>query len=104
MIVSVTRNTTAKRRQRWTFSLAPVQRGDRGLTLVLEEFALEVEEKRGQWQRPKLMFYRRQKRVDAQLPLAEVPRPDETVKALVVAEMTRYMVFAAQDEGGLIAL
>ena len=104
MRISVVKYTSPRRRQRFTFDVAPVHRDVDGLTLVLEEYAVEICERSNKWARPRQLFYKRQRRPGADMPLAEVPQPDESVKALVVVEIVRGLRFVAQDVNGLINL
>ena len=102
MIVTITRPTTKQRRQRWTFGIAPLTLKDDCLTLVLEEYAVEVSEQAGRWTRPKLLFYRRRTSPDAQMPLAEVPMLDDESRVMVLNQLCQQVRLVAQlSDGGL---
>ena len=105
MRITVKRNTTRHRRQRWTFELGPTsQRSEDTLTWILYEYALEIEEEPGKWTRPKVTWYHRAGANGAAMPHPEVPELDMETRLLLHHEIARCSVFQVQSVHGVTRL
>lgn len=58
----------------------------------------------GKWRRERLVFYKRSRDPAALMPLADVPRVTDEVRAAVHRALASRALFVAQEEGGLAPL
>jgi len=103
MVITVRRQLNKGRRQCWSFTLAPVDREENSITLVLAEYALEEMGKTG-WVRQSNMFYKRRQATEARLPLKNVPPMDEVTRELLRNQLWRQTAVVAQFESGTVNL
>ena len=101
MILTVRRPMTKERRECWKFSLAPADADSDDLTLILAEYAIEMQGKTG-WVRPSATYYKRRAAPEARMTLKAVPAVNDTVKQLLKEQLWRQVRLVGQSDTGVV--